>query len=626
MMFTNVFKRSSTFQIVAGTGFIASANYRLSIPSGGGAKTVSNKKLFKRGFWYAAILLAAIFLFSCKKSSGNNPDPDPPPPGPDTTVVIAPAIDPPLASTIGFFMNDWEAKTFVKPSYTDTTIPSSASYTVTIDRSSIITKVPRSLFGNNSNIWMTQMITEPDLINHITNIHPHLIRFPGGSISDIFFWNAMPGVPPADAPDQLVKANGASEAAGYWFGKNPANWTLSVGNYYNMLQQTGNKGIITINYGYARYGKSSNPVAAAAHLAADWVRYDNGRTQYWEIGNENYGDWEAGYRINVANNLDGQPEYLSGQLYGQHFKVFVDSMQKAAQEIAKTIYIGAVMAEAQPQSWETNTRKNWNTGSLPEVNTKADYYVVHNYFTPYNTNSNATEVLNSALTETSKMMNYVKQTLQANGAATKPVALDEWNIFAVNSKQQVSHINGMHAVLLLGELLKANYGMAARWDLANGWEGGNDHGMFNIGDEPDGVPKWNPRPAFYHMYFFQKFLGDRVISSSVSNTTDIATCASSFTSGEVGVTLVNKSTNSMSVEIKVQNFRKGSRYYWYTLTGGNDNGEFSRKVFVNGRSSVYASGGPSNYTSLNAYSATTANGIKVTLSARSVIFMAIDKQ
>ena len=76
------------------------------------------------------------------------------------------------------------------------------------------------------------------------------------------------------------------------------------------------------------------------------------------------GIWEAGYRIDVSKNKDGQPEYLTGDLYGQHFKIFADSMRKAAQEIGKTIYIGAVTVEAAPQSWETNTRKTWNTGLL----------------------------------------------------------------------------------------------------------------------------------------------------------------------------------------------------------------------------------------------------------------------
>ena len=65
-----------------------------------------------------------------------------------------------------------------------------------------------------------------------------------------------------------------------------------------------------------RYGTSANPVAAAAHLAADWVRYDNGRTKFWEIGNESYGNWEAGYSIDVSKNKDGQPEFITGALYG----------------------------------------------------------------------------------------------------------------------------------------------------------------------------------------------------------------------------------------------------------------------------------------------------------------------
>ncbi|MGN6294863.1 MAG: alpha-L-arabinofuranosidase [Chitinophagaceae bacterium] len=556
----------------------------------------------------------------CKKNSGATPDPDPP----VIPTVIKPQVDPPMANTIGFFMDDWQPRTFAPPAYTDITIPAAASYTVTIDYSDVVTKIPRSLFGNNANTWMTQMVTEPGLMTDIKNLHPHIVRFPGGSISDIFFWNSQPGVPPVDAPASLLNAAGASAASGYWFGKNNANWTLSVDNYYSMLQQTGNQGIITVNYGYARYGTSADPVAAAAHLAADWVRYDNGRTKYWEVGNENFGDWEAGYRINLANNYDGQPEYVSGQLYGQHFKIFTDSMRKAAAEVGKMIHIGAVTVEAESPSWATAAHRNWNTGMLGAVGNSADFFVIHSYYTPFNTNSNATDILNSATTETKKNIDFVINALQTAGTAAKPVVLDEWNIFATGSKQPVSHINGLHADLLLGELMKNKYGMACRWDLANGWDNGNDHGMFNNGDEPDGVPRWNPRPVFYHMYFFQKFLGDRLLSSSVANTTDIVSYASSFSSGDLGVALINKSASDKIIQLDIKNFIAGSRYYWYTLTGGSDNGEFSRKVYINGVTSTYASGGPQDYMSVKANSAITANGMRVRVPSRSAVFVAVD--
>jgi hypothetical protein len=59
-----------------------------------------------------------------------------------------------------------------------------------------------------------------------------------------------------------------------------------------------------------------------------------------------------------------------------------------------------------------------------------------------------------------------------DGATLKPIALDEWNMFAVNSQQMVSNTSGLFSVLALSEILKNKYGMAARWDLFDGWDNG----------------------------------------------------------------------------------------------------------------------------------------------------------
>jgi len=535
-----------------------------------------------------------------------------------------PPTDPATANTIGFFMNDWQVKNFTKPSYADALKPTTTvtSY-VTIDAGTIVTKVVPSVYAHNINSWMSQVVTEPSLISHLTNLKSNIIRFPGGSISDIYFWNALPGGTPADAPAQLLDASGTPSAAGYWVGKNTDSWTISLDNYYTMLLQTASQGIITVNYGYARYGTGSGPVAKAAHLAADWVRYDNGRTKYWEIGNECNGVWEAGYRINTAANQDGQPQIVTGALYGQHIKVFVDSMRKAAQEIGKTIYIGAYILEAQPAAWQTPTDQTWNAGVFPQVNTAADYYIIHSYYTPYQTNATAAEILNTASDNTTAMLNFYQSSITGAGSSIKPVALTEYNITSQGNKQQVSFVNGMHAAILLGETIKNKYGLAARWDLANGYSGGNDHGLFNSGDEP-GVVKWNPRPAFYYMYYFQKFMGDRMLKSTVLG--GVLAYASSFTSGEKSVILVNKSTAAEVVNIALQNATAGTRYYWYSLTGGTDNGEFSSKVFVNGNGPTEPTGGPSaSYTSIPANSAFASGGINVSMPARSVVYLVMDK-
>jgi hypothetical protein len=300
-------------------------------------------------------------------------------------------------------------------------------------------------------------------------------------------------------------------------------------------------------------------------------------------------------------------------------------MRRAAQEIGKTIYIGAYLLEKQAEAWQTATDKSWNSGVLTQVANKPDYYVIHSYYTPYKTNASPDEILATASSNTEAMMAYMKQNFTANGATIKPIALNEWNIFSEGSMQQVSYINGMHATILLGEAIKHKYGMTSRWDFANGWDGGNDHGLFNIGDEPGGISKWNPRPAFYYMYYFQKMMGDRLLSTSVTGTAVLA-YASSFTSGEKGLILVNKGSSTENVLVTLENAKPGARFYWYIATGGTDNGEFSRKVFVNGKGSTEATGGPANeYTTLKANSAVTTNGIKVSMPAKSVVYLVIDK-
>lgn len=566
-------------------------------------------------------LFSYIFYTSCKKSVTNETDTSNPQ---DTTAKVVTPQDPALANTIGLFLDGWSAKSFSAMAFQAGTVPASAAVTVNIDASSVVTKVPPTLFGNNANLWMGNF-TDATLLTHITNAQSNIIRFPGGSISDIFFWNAPKNVKPADVPDSLVNDQGVKSPGGYWYGKNTESWTTSVDNYYNMLQQTGNKGMITINYGYARYGTGANPVAAAAHLAADWVRYDNGRTKYWEIGNESAGTWEAGYRIDKSKNKDGQPELITGDLYGKHFKVFVDSMRQAAASIGKTIYIGAQLVEHIPLSWEPTATKTWNATALPLVNSPADFYIVHNYYTDFQANDNAATVMNSAAPVTKSMFDYVTQSVSSAGATQKPIALTEWNIFSEGSMQMVSHVAGMHAVLVVGELLKNKFGFASRWDLANGWNNGNDMGLFSSGDEPS-VQKWTPRPVFYYMYFFQKVLGDRFINSTVAGSNSIISYATTFSSGQIGLALVNTSTTPANVQTAFKNFNAGNRFYWYSLTGGTDNGEFSRKVVVNGAGTSGVAGGPDNYTAIKPYSAETTGGIKLTVPARGVVFMVIDKK
>jgi hypothetical protein len=476
---------------------------------------------------------------------------------------------------------------------------------------------------------MGQYVTDAVLMNNLTGLAPNILRAPGGSISDVYFWNAdgSKAQKPADVPDSLMNLSGVKSPIGYWGGNNTQTYTITLDNYYKVLTQTNSAGLITVNYGYARYGTSTHPDQAAAHLAANWVRYDKSRTQYWEIGNENYGNWEAGYRIDITKNKDGQPQILTGTVYGTHFKVFADSMRAAAAQIGNTnIKIGIVLTGANDVGNNAGV-SNWNADVLRAAGNSPDFFVVHNYYTPYAQNSSASVILNTPQSVTSNMMTWVKNSAILAGVTQKPVALDEWNIQATGSGQNVSNIAGVDAVMTLGEILRNQFSMASRWDLANGYGNGDDQGMFNIGDEPGGVAKWNARPAYYYMYFFQKYFGDRMVNSSINGSNDIISYGSSFSSGQAGVILVNQGSTSHTVTVTFSNFLAGTNYYYYVLNGGTDNAPFSRKVFVNSIGPTNnVAGGPDSYNTMPAYSATIAGGIIVSVPAYGAIFLAADKQ
>ena len=348
-------------------------------------------------------------------------------------------------------------------------------------------------------------------------------------------------------------------------------WQTTPDQYYTLRKNADvEQGLITVNYGYARYGTSDNPVAKAAHLAADWVRYDKGRTKFWEIGNENGGPWEYGWMIDTALNKDGQPQIITGELYGKHFKVFVDSMKSAAGEIGATIYIGGQVVIDGPSSWNFVDR-NWNEGFFKEVGNAADFFVIHNYFgSSYTVKS----LLNIAVSEPKRNMDYLKQDFIKYDINPKPIALTEYNIgLGATVKQGTSYINGMQAVILINEMIKNNFGLAARWLLISGeatmFYGGSDANYLN-----------HPHADFYYLTYLQKFMGDQAITATSTNA-DILCYASKYSSGETSMIIVNTGINNKVITISSDSIGVGEKYYLYSFTGGTED-DFSPDVFING--------------------------------------------
>lgn len=509
------------------------------------------------------------------------------------------------------FLEDFAPKKANAPvSVLGTKTTSLPTVTVTL-AADTLGKVSKYVFGNALAVWMGNNTGNSVFIKNVQNLNPSLIRFPGGSWSDIFFWNGNP----SDVPDSIYNGSTGKKEKFYAIsGKN--DWPTTTDNYYKLRQQTGSQGLITINYGYARYGLSSNPAAQAAHMAADWVRYDKGRTKFWEIGNENGGPWEAGWMIDTKTNKDGQPKIITGQLYGQHCKMIADSMRNAATKMGVKIYIGGQVLHFDGTTSWNNVDKTWNSGFFKEIGDAVDFYVMHNYF---GSDATVDNLLSAALTEPKKNINFIQQDIANKNAFLKPVALTEYNMNSnsANTTMGNSFINGMQATILFNELLKNNFGLSARWLLASGADG-----MFYQGDNSSLL--WQPRPDFYYAYYQQKFTGDHVISA-ISNNTTILAYASRFASGETGIVLVNRGKTAQIVKIDPKNIGVGNQYYSYSLTGGTDNGDFSLFVSVNGVKPAGTQWGPrESLESLPATAFTTDDAITMSSPGRSVQFIMVE--
>lgn len=515
----------------------------------------------------------------------------------------------------GFFLDNWVPKNIEITDFENmdqTALPSTV--TITVDAGNVLTKVSKYVYGHNAAAWGGKLDQNAQAVKDVKNLAPQIIRWPGGSMSNEYFWKATSkATAPQDVPSTYKYQD-------LLYGSNSTSWTMSVDNFYSFLSKTNSVGSISVNFSYSRVGTSADPVLAAAKYAADWVRYDNGRTKYWEIGNENFGNWEVGYTIDQTLNKDGQPKTISGDLYGKHCKVYIEEMRKAAKEVGNDIKIGVVAMDSNV-TWDV-VQQNWNSGMMKQVGNLADYFIVHSYHTPYNENSTVPTILNS-YTKAKEIRQYVNAGLKSSiNRDPIPIALTEWNIFATGSKQGVSYINGMHAALVLGELIKNQYGNGIRWDLVNGWSEGDNHAL--LADGEPGIVRYTPRAPFFYMYFFQKFFGDKMVQSTVSGSTEVLSYASRFTSGQSSLVLVNTGTTEQIVTLKMNNFKAGSRYYYYLLTGGTDNGNFSRKVYVNGRTTTLDGGGPADYATLKPLSAAISGDIKLSLPKWSTIFVLVE--
>src|SRR5688572_27434153 len=180
--------------------------------------------------------------------------------------------------------------------------------TVTVDARAGLEPVSDTAIGVNHAIWDTHLGSDA-VADLMRAAGVNLMRYPGGSYSDIYHWRDH------TAPGGYVAPNTDFD-------------TFMAG-----VRRAGARPMVTANYG-----------TGTAQEAADWVRYANVEkgygVRYWEIGNENYGNGHYGTEWEADHHPDKSPAYYAN---------LVRQYSAAMKAVDPTIQVGAVLT--MPGEW-----------------------------------------------------------------------------------------------------------------------------------------------------------------------------------------------------------------------------------------------------------------------------------
>ncbi|MET8861970.1 cellulose binding domain-containing protein [Nonomuraea sp. NPDC004580] len=394
---------------------------------------------------------------------------------------------------------------------------------VTVNARAGLAAVPETGIGTNHAIWDTNLGTNAtaDLLK---DAGVKLLRYPGGSYSDIYHW--------ADhtAPGGYVAPNTDFD-------------TFMAG-----VRRTGAQPMVTANYG-----------TGTAEEAAAWVRYANVTKRYgvklWEIGNENYGNGHYGAAWEADDHEDKSPHE-----YARHVVAYADAMKA----VDPTIKIGAVLTT--PANWPDaivaeGDSGSWNQVVLSTAGSKIDFVILHWY--------------PGALDKTGHIPDIIQLTREqiatyaGSGAERIGIAMTEFNTGSssngTNTQPGALAAADAYATLLAGGVFTVDW-----WNVHNGIgevtevAGHTDYGDFGLLSSAtctaDGSvcepPLNTPFAPYYALQMVGKFArpGDQFIRAAASRS-DIQAHAARRPNGDLAVLLINTSADtSYPVELDYAGF------------------------------------------------------------------------
>ncbi len=423
---------------------------------------------------------------------------------------------------------------------------------VTVNSQQALARVSRLSLGVNDAVWDSNLL-DPQLPDLLSNAGVKVMRYPGGSTSDVYHWQTNTTEPGQSYAD-------------------PAN---TFDAFMGVVKATGATPVITINYG------SGTPQEAAA-----WVQYANITKhydiKYWEIGNEIYGN--GSYGANWEYDLHAQKGPAA---YANNAAQFIQAMKV----VDPSIKIGAVLTA--PGNWPdgvvaSGDTMDWNHTVLSILGSKIDFGIVHWYSqgpggesdagllaAPSSGESTSVSYTPSIPSMVATLRGEIGQYSGSHASAVQ-IMVTETNSVSYNpGKQTVSLVNGLFLAEDYLTWLENGVTNVDWWGVHNSASGGNNNSSTLYGNAQYGdygllsnascagtgncePALETPFPAYYALQVISKVLKDQAqFVATTSSQGLVYAFATKRDDGKLSVLLINSDpTTTYSVHLAGANGQK----------------------------------------------------------------------
>jgi alpha-N-arabinofuranosidase len=390
---------------------------------------------------------------------------------------------------------------------------------VNVDATQVLRVLDGRHLGVNTAAW-DYTLSQPSTLERVQALGARFFRFPGGSTAEKYHW----------AKNTIDSATTGSDTSAF----------------IKTVRAAGGQAIITANYA------TGTPEEAAGWVHFCNVDHDYG-VKYWEIGNENYGDWEPGSH--------------DPAVYARRFGEYVTAMKA----VDPTIKIGMV------GTYSRQDYNGWSPKVLKALKVTPDFYVVHYYpqvrwsGTPHEDDADLLQYPRDWPTIAQISRSMLKESLGAAADGVEIMATENTSVSGQPGKQSVNFVNALYMADSMGQVLGTEITGFMWWDLHNGAETNNnnspvlyghreygDFGLLTTTSHPS-LPPNTPYPMYYALQLFSGLAGPEArLVAAGSNYELLPVYAALQPNGELAMLVLNKhSQRTLRVSINVAGFNPG---------------------------------------------------------------------